>query len=146
MNFRSPAFNRFGTIDCEIEHPVYGWVPFTVDPADGAAEFDVAALLAEIRSGSIAPYVPPTEDEALAAQRAWMACSRFQLKAALANAGLLSDAESAVLGLGAIAHLAWSEAAEFRRTSPTVIALCEAIGLTEAQIDDLFHAAMVIEA
>lgn len=34
MEFRNPVFNAIGTIDCEINHPVYGWVPFTADPND----------------------------------------------------------------------------------------------------------------
>ena len=34
MNYRNPKMNDDGTIDCEIEHPVYGWVPFTASPDD----------------------------------------------------------------------------------------------------------------
>lgn len=26
--------NRFGTIDCEIDHPALGWIPFTASPVD----------------------------------------------------------------------------------------------------------------
>lgn len=145
--WRNPIFNALGTIDCEIVHPPYGWVPFTVNPADTGAGFNVAALDAEIRAaGGIAPYVPPSAAELLAAERARMVCSRFQAKAALAAAGLLSAAEAAVAQADPIAQLAWAEAVEFRRSSPTIVALGAAIGLTETQIDDLFRAAMVIEA
>lgn len=34
MQFRNAKFNAAGTIDCEIEHPTYGWIPFTADPND----------------------------------------------------------------------------------------------------------------
>jgi hypothetical protein len=34
MKIRNAAFNRFGTIDCEIEHPKHGWIPFTASPDD----------------------------------------------------------------------------------------------------------------
>jgi hypothetical protein len=55
MQFRNPAFNQFGTIDCEINHPQFGWIPFTADPNDveplGAEVFAAA-------QGQAAPYVP----------------------------------------------------------------------------------------
>jgi hypothetical protein len=63
MDYRNPTYNAFGTIDCEINHPVYGWIPFTADPADiepiGAEVFNAA-------KDSAAPYVAPpapTDDE-----------------------------------------------------------------------------------
>ena len=34
MDFRDAKYNHAGTIDCEINHPVYGWIPFTADPND----------------------------------------------------------------------------------------------------------------
>jgi len=79
-------------------------------------------------------------------ERATMICSRFQAKAALAAAGLLDDAEAAVAAADATAQLAWAEAIEFRRNSPTIAALATAVGLKDEQIDDLFRAAMQIEA
>jgi len=66
MNFRNAQYNAFGTIDCEIQHPAHGWIPFTADPNDvepiGAQVFNAAKATA-------APYVaPPVDLEALAAQ------------------------------------------------------------------------------
>jgi hypothetical protein len=57
MNYRNPTFNAFGTIDCEIQHHLHGWIPFTCDPNDTGAEFDTAALF-ETMQPSAAPYVP----------------------------------------------------------------------------------------
>lgn len=34
IQLRNPVFTVDGRIDCEIEHPVYGWIPFTADPND----------------------------------------------------------------------------------------------------------------
>lgn len=65
--YRNPAYNSHGTIDCEINHPVYGWIPFTVDPTDTGAEFDVAILHADIIAADtagtlkIAAYVAPVQ-------------------------------------------------------------------------------------
>ena len=54
MNFRNAQYNQFGTIDCEIDHPAYGWIPFTADPNDveplGKEVFDAA-------KGSATTYV-----------------------------------------------------------------------------------------
>ena len=60
MQFRNPIFTSTGAIDCEINHPVYGWIPFTAVAGDTGAEFDVDAMLAEIiAAGNIVPYVAP---------------------------------------------------------------------------------------
>jgi len=72
--------------------------------------------------------------------------SRFQARAALMQAGLLDQAEAAVAQAGPLAQLAWADAVEFRRTSPTINALAPALGLTSQQIDALFIAAAQIEA
>ena len=35
MNYRNAKYiNDNGWIDCEIEHPQFGWIPYTLDPAD----------------------------------------------------------------------------------------------------------------
>lgn len=45
MNYRNPKYCQDGVrIDCEIEHPVYGWIPFLCDPTDTGAQFDVQEL------------------------------------------------------------------------------------------------------
>jgi hypothetical protein len=56
MDFRNPVFNAYGTIDCEINHPDFGWVPITVSPADGSTKDIYAAIIA---GGGIASYVAP---------------------------------------------------------------------------------------
>jgi hypothetical protein len=58
MNYRYPIYTKNGWIDCEIEHPDYGWIPFTCDPNDTGALFNTAALFAEMQPHA-APYVPP---------------------------------------------------------------------------------------
>ena len=66
MNYRNAKVLENGWIDCEIEHPVHGWIPFTCDPNDVGAEFDVATLHAEMVADPLTlPYIPPTETEIL---------------------------------------------------------------------------------
>jgi len=70
-------------IDCEIEHPVYGWIPYTIDPADTDMTIDNSVLLAAIHeAGDVEPYVPPTQEEldAEAAKQARAARNRILSK------------------------------------------------------------------
>lgn len=57
MNFRNPVFNRLGTIDCEVDHPKYGWIPFTASP-DDTVEMGREIYAAALADGPAA-YVPP---------------------------------------------------------------------------------------
>ena len=60
MNYRNPRYNENGTIDCEIDHPHFGWIPFTADPND--CEEHGRVIFADIVAhGDIEPYVPPEE-------------------------------------------------------------------------------------
>jgi hypothetical protein len=145
--WRNPVFTASGRIDCEIEHPRLGWLPFRLDPDDTGADFDVAALHAEIvAAGGIAPYQPPSAAEILAQERATMRCSRFQARAALHNAGLLQAVEQAVAASDPFVQIAWQDATEFHRNSPTIAALQAALGLSGEDLDDLFRAARLIVA
>jgi hypothetical protein len=69
MNYRNAKHLNDNRIDCEIEHPDYGWIPFTCDPTDTGAAFDVVALFDAMAADSAtATYVPPTQVELDAVQ------------------------------------------------------------------------------
>lgn len=34
MEIKNPRYNKNGTIDLDMNHPVYGWIPFTASPDD----------------------------------------------------------------------------------------------------------------
>lgn len=74
--------------------------------------------------------------------------TRFQAKAALEHAGLLGTVETIMANPATpiLARLAWADALEFFRTSPTVAAIASALSLTDAQIDALFIQASGISA
>ena len=48
--------------DLEIEHPQFGWIPYTIDPSDDDETIDNDALLSLIGDNFTA-YVPPTQEE-----------------------------------------------------------------------------------
>jgi len=91
-------------------------------------------------------YAPPDPSIAIEAARAQMKCSRFQARAALLQAGLLSTVEAAIAQADPITQMAWTDAVEFRRNSPTISALAQSLSLSDQQLDDLFTSAMAIEA
>lgn len=71
-NYRNAKYIDTTRIDCEIEHDVYGWIPYTLDPADTDMTVNNDDLLAAMKTaGDVAAYVPPTQaelDAALAEQ------------------------------------------------------------------------------
>lgn len=74
--------------------------------------------------------------------------SRFQARAALLQAGMLETVTALMTAdtTDPLARLAWSEALEFRRDSPTIATMAAALGLTDAQLDALFVTAAGISA
>lgn len=74
--------------------------------------------------------------------------SRFQARAALHLAGLLDQIEATMTDpeTDPLARLAWHDARDFHRDSPTVAAMAAALGLSDAQLDELFITAAGIHA
>lgn len=62
MNIRNAKRNEAGSVDCEIEHPTYGWIPFTAVAGDPNSD----EVLAEItRQGIVvAPYTAKVKSPA----------------------------------------------------------------------------------
>lgn len=142
MQARNPRFTRDNSIDLEIEHEKFGWIPFNAredDLEEMGRTLYARAITGEF--GSIAAYVaPPPEIPQVV--------SRFQAKAALDGWQLLDEVEALMADSNTpmIARLAWQEALEFRRDSPTVLAMATSLGLTSEQLDQLFITAASIEA
>ena len=58
MNARDPKHNAVGTIDLEIDHLKYGWIPFTASPDDAeGAELYAQTIAGDF--GPVGPYVAP---------------------------------------------------------------------------------------
>lgn len=85
---------------------------------------------------AISPHIPPISSVVYA----------YQFKAALMNAGLYEKAAAAAETAGGLTWLAWQTATEFQRSSPNIATLAASLGLTDAQVDELFIAAAKITA
>jgi hypothetical protein len=142
MNYRNAQYNQFGTIDCEIEHPLYGWIAFTANPDDveplGKVIFDLA-------KDNASEYVPPVIlPPTLEQERARMTCSPAQMRLALHRAGLLATVQ-AIADSDPEASIVWEYATQIVRQSPLIEAMGGPNGFTAEQIDDLFRAAMGVQ-
>jgi len=98
-------------------------------------------VLALLEGTVIEPYVaPPTPIPTTV--------TRFQALAILAAGGYLDTIRTyiATLDQNNITRLAWENATDWERTSPTVNALATMLNLTSAEVDDLFIAASQVSA
>lgn len=137
---RHLKYNHRGTIDLEYNHPLYGWIPFTADPADQlGAELLTLALSGQY--GQIAAYVQPDAIVVIPT-----IVTRLQAKIALAQAGLLDSIESLMTDplTDIVTKIAWQDAQTFDRDSVTLQTIAMSMGLTDQQLDDLFTAAAQI--
>jgi hypothetical protein len=51
---------RTGAVDCEINHPTFGWIPYTLDPSDTDPAIDNVALITAMQANNdVAEYVAP---------------------------------------------------------------------------------------
>lgn len=93
----------------------------------------------EAEGNTIEPYIapPPPVPQVV---------SRFQARAALYGAGLLDDVETAIATSDPLVQMAWADAQEFQRNSPTILALAGVLGLSESDVDELFITASGIVA
>ena len=62
--YRNAKYVTETVIDCEIEHEDYGWIPYSLDPADEDMTVNNDDLLVAMQAaGDVAAYVPPTQAE-----------------------------------------------------------------------------------
>ena len=101
--------------------------------------------------GGIEVDMPPEDGRQIWDGEAWgpipadipSSVSRFQARAALHQSGKLSEVEAAIAESDLFTQMAWQDAQEFRRNSPTILALGDQLGL---DLDALFIAAAQIQA
>ena len=144
MQFRNAQSLGDGRFDCEIEHPVHGWIPYTLDPADTDKTVDNASLRAAIGTDFQA-HVAPDPSIALAQARAEMVISPLQ--------GILTLGEkewNKVLTYRETAT--WQErvvidnAADWVRTSQNIAFFGYLLDYTPEEMDALFIAAAQVTA
>lgn len=96
MKYRNPEYNADGSINCEVEHPALGWIPFTATPND--PEQHGRDLFQEItEAGGIAEYIPPVivvtaqQIKAEAYRRIIVICPEWKQRNLTAQASILAE-------------------------------------------------------
>ena len=112
-----------------------------VDIANNIQTFEFADAFVLPDGATIEPYIPPPTPVPTTV-------TRFQALAVLAAGGYLDTVRTYIntLDPNNVQRLAWENAADWERTSPTLNALAAMLGLSDAQVDDLFIAASNISA
>jgi len=106
MKYRNAKHISIDCINCEIEHPEFGWIPYTLDPADTDMTINNDDLLAAMAlAGDVAPYVPPTQAELDAMLSAELRRERDNL---LVNADAIAGNALRWASLDADAQDAWA--------------------------------------
>jgi len=109
MEVRNSVYNEHGTIDCEVEHPDYGWIPFTASPED--PEEHGRQLFSALKDAAAAytPPPPPPEEEVRAAQ-----CE----EARLARNRLLNNSDWTQMSDAPVDQAAWATYRQALRDLP----------------------------
>jgi hypothetical protein len=139
IQVRNPQYNAAGTIDMEMEHPKFGWIPFTASPDD--SEQHGRELYAQAMAGDFGPvaeYVAPPPAPPVIPTSVTMRQARL----ALLGAGLLDQVNAAITDPAA--QIEWEYATTVERNSPLVQNLSIGLGLTEEQLDSLFTTASTL--
>lgn len=152
MQVRNPVYTSDGRIDCEIKHPVYGWIPFTASPNDieqlGREIFQIVSVM------NVAPYVAPeplpepvpsvisfaqlliglvSEGWITASEgRAWRDRVSLPAQVQMVIEGLPEDQQFA-------AETRALAPSEVNRNDPLVVALATVAGKTTEEIDTFFR-------
>ena len=109
----------------------------------GRGDAEWSDYLAWLANGGV-PEAIPTTIPPISTDPVPLSVTRFQARAALHLAGLLDDAEAAIAQAHPLSRIAWEHAHVYRRDSPTVISIGQQLGLSEADMDELFKTAASI--
>ena len=130
-----PAYTPPDVItDMQVKCHSYADVQMQMLRDDAAAfatpltEYEV--LIAEVEA-AIVPYVPPPPVIP-------QSITIRQARLALLGAGLLDTVNAGMAGMGQSAQIEWEFASEVQRSNPLIGAMAAALGMTDAQLDDLF--------
>ncbi|WP_313199913.1 hypothetical protein [Rhizobium sp.] len=142
LNFKNAKFinAELTAIDLELNHPSFGWIPFTARAGDVE---EYGRSLFALAESSAAPFVAPvyTADELrarmpnLTARQFWMTAANINIDKDVLLAAIKAEMEDSIDRKMMIAEL---ESSTFERLNPTVIDLMVLMDIPAEQVDDLW--------
>lgn len=136
VDFRNAQYNAHGTIDVELNHPVYGWIPFTATPKD--SEELGRLVYAEALKGPVAPYTPPPPPTPEEIRATMPVLERAQVLLALDSIEITEEMVDAALAGDRQGMIEWKNRLRFRRDHYLIDSLGTVFGLPPEQIDTLW--------
>ena len=118
----------------DLKHVSYHPTQLDLLQADAEAMGTSLDEHADMLANWVADYVPPEPEP----EPVPTVLTIRQAKRVLLAAGLLDDVDAAVAQADRGTQLDWEYATEIRRDWPTLIAMATALGMTDAQLDQLF--------
>lgn len=141
-------------MDVEINHPTFGWIPYTINHADTDKTINNEELL-ELIGDDYQPYA----EKAINVEdwRSFAQISRTEFLTSLNELGILADEEAELAAGGGwptrfdemltqmsnvteriAAKSKWATLSVVRRNSPLILGLANLSGVTESQLDQIF--------
>lgn len=135
MEYRNAIHNHFGGVDMEINHPQYGWIPFTASPEDiEPLSKELYELTKDIaQEAGPAPEVVLPE---LTPRQLWLAA----LTVGITKESVLEVVENTVTDLEEKEYIKieLNEANLYGRNHPAVEKLVQMMGMPKEQVDVLW--------
>ena len=134
--FRNAIFNKNSDIDMEIEHPSYGWIPYTASKNDvepmGKVMWDKAFLSAK-------PHVPLPEVKVMPSitpRQLWLVAAHINItkQQVLAHIDSMFNEQEAML-----IKIEIEEAISFEYDHPVVSMIKQVFGINDEQFDSLWN-------
>lgn len=145
MRYKNATYNAHGTIDVEIEHPLYGWIPFTAS-IDDPEEFGRNVYVEVLHNSPIMPYSEPvTRVQTLLEEQMTLTCDARQLIDALGE-----ERWKMVVTYGSDLDTPWHilsalfYTTQWKRLSPETDILAYALKATPSEMDELFRLARTL--
>lgn len=136
MEYRNAIHNHFGGVDMEINHPQYGWIPFTASPEDieplGKELYELTKNTAQ--EAGPAPEVVLPE---LTPRQLWLAA----LTVGITKDLVIETVEKTVTDPEEKEYIKieLNEANLYGRQNPLVIKLVEMMNMPKEQVDVLWN-------
>lgn len=145
MEIKAATMRDDGSIDCRVDHPEHGWIPYTArsdDPDERGRK--IYAIVRSHLEGKDPPVVgddmlqPPSPEELLRRARVAAKVDKLALVRGLREAGHWDAFKAALAQAGSDVAEDWELAGSIARMDPAFLPIMYHIGMSDGEIDAAF--------